>query len=433
MPCEDCWHEDHDLTRRRFLSASLGASLGLALSGRALLAQEGATQAGAVPGAGKAKRCVVLWMAGGMTQTDTFDPKPGHANAGPLKAIKTAAKGLELSEYLPRLAEQARSVSLIRSMATREGAHERARYLVHTGYAPSGTVDHPDVGSQLAVSLEDSKLDLPAYVSINGGAIGPGFLGVDYAPYVIGDPTRPVADLAYPAGVDAERFDRRRRLLEAIEKTFKRDHPGDETRGHTSVYAKADRMMHSPQLEAFDLSSEAAALRDAYGRNRFGQGCLMARRLLQRGVKTVQVQLGGWDTHQDNFTRVAALSAQLDAGFATLIADLRDKGLLDSTLILCLTEFGRTPRINQNDGRDHWANGWSVALAGGGVRGGRVVGATGEGGLKVAARPVTAADLRATIFHTLGVDLQGERWTAAGRPIRAVPEGGGVVRELFEA
>jgi len=296
---------DHT-TRRRFLSASLGASLGAYLAGGwgHLLAQEpSAVPQGAVPGGGRAKRCVVLWMSGGMSQTDTFDPKPGSKSAGPLKAIRTAAKGLELSELLPRLAEQARAVSLIRSMATREGAHERARYLVHTGYAPSGTVDHPDVGSQLAISLEDTKLELPAYVSLNGGAIGPGYLGVDYAPYVIGDPTRPVANLAYPAGVDAERFDRRRRLLEAIEKKFKKEHPGDETRGHTSVYTKADRMMHSPQLVAFDLSDEPSPLRDAYGRNRFGQGCLMARRLLQRGVKTVQVQLGGWDTHQDNFTR----------------------------------------------------------------------------------------------------------------------------------
>ncbi|MGE0710958.1 MAG: DUF1501 domain-containing protein [Planctomycetota bacterium] len=430
---------EHLSDRRDFLRASLTATLGLALGGRRLLAgeEDGAkaeedVPAEKVPGGGKARSVIVLNMAGGMSQLDTFDPKPGQQNAGPLKAISTSAPGLQLSELLPRLAEQGKHLAVIRSMLTREGAHERASYLLHTGYAPSGTVAHPDLGALIAQARRDPARDLPAYVHIGGRAVGAGFIGVDYAPFGVDDPTQPVDNLRYPQQVDAARFERRRQLLSAIERRFHKSHPGSETEALTTVYGKADRLMHSPQVKAFDLSEEPAALRDRYGKERFGQGCLMARRLVEAGVPAVEVALGGWDTHKDNFTQARKLAAQLDAGMAALIADLAERGKLDSTLVLLVSEFGRTPAINKDEGRDHWAAGWSVALAGGGVRGGQAVGATSPDGTKVAARPVAAQDLLASVFCALAVDSAHVNYTREGRPLRVVDKKGRVVRELFQ-
>jgi uncharacterized protein (DUF1501 family) len=425
------------LPRRGFLATSLAGTLGLALGSRAMAQDEGGVvdkeeaPRPKVKGGGKAKACIVLYMAGGMSQTDTFDPKGSHKHAGPLKTIDTSAKGLQLGELLPLLAEQGKHLAVIRSMATREGAHDRARHLVHTGYAPSGTVEHPDLGALVAQARVDPARDLPAYVHVGGTPLGSGFIGVDFAPFGVGDPTRPVANLTYPPKVDAKRFDRRRQLLSAIERRFRKSHPGTETEALTKVYSKADRLMHSPQIKAFDLTSESAKLRDAYGRGRFGQGCLMARRLIEHGVPAVEVVLGGWDTHQDAFTRHRALAAQLDAAMATLIRDLEERKKLDSTLILLVSEFGRTPRINANEGRDHWANGWSVALAGGGIRGGQAIGATSPDGLKLTKHPVRAPDLMASVFHALGVNEAHTNYTREGRPLRAVDKSGRVISKLF--
>ncbi|MBX3468639.1 MAG: DUF1501 domain-containing protein [Planctomycetes bacterium] len=416
--------------RRQLLRVGLGGWLGLLLAGRARAQAEGATEA-APPAVTAADACVVLWMSGGMSQTDTFDPKPGTASAGPLKAIRTAQKDVLLSELLPLTAEHMRHVSLIRSMATREGAHDRATYLVHTGWAPSGTVRHPDLGALVSQALARPDAELPPYVCIGGQGTGPGLLGVPFAPFTVADPTRPVQDLAYPQGVDAARFARRRRLLEAVERQFRRDHPGDETDGHRAVFVKADRLMHSREVRAFDLAQEPARTRAAYGEGAFGQGCLMARRLVEAGVKAVEVQLGGWDTHRDNFTGHRRLAAVLDRGLAALLGDLRERDLLRRTLVLVATEFGRTPRINADDGRDHHAVGWSVALAGGPVRGGRVIGATSADGQTVVERPVAAADLLATLAHALGVDRARVNTTPEGRPIQVVDPAGRVVRELF--
>lgn len=410
--------------RRELLRLGLGAWLGSLLALRAD-AQD------APPSVTPAQACIVLWMTGGMSQTDTFDPKPGTPSAGPLRAIKTAQRDVLVSELLPLTAEQMQHVSLIRSMATREGAHDRASYLVRTGWAPSGTVRHPDLGALVAQALARADAELPPYVSIGGEGTGPGFLGVSFAPFTVRDPTRPVQDLTYPAGVDAARFAQRRRLLEAVERRFRREHPGDETEGRTSIYAKADRLMHSRGVAAFDLAQEPARVRAAYGPDPFGQGCLMARRLVEAGVKAVEVHLGGWDTHQDNFTRNRSLCAPLDRGLAALIADLRERDLLRRTLVVVATEFGRTPRINAQEGRDHHANGWSVALAGGPVRGGRVVGATSADGTAIAERPVGAADFMATLAHALGIDRGRVNTTPEGRPIQVVDPAGRVVRELF--
>ena len=419
----DAWAPD----RREVLRLGLGGAIALHLGGANLLfADEGAPRVSA-----RAEHVVILYMAGGMAQTDTFDPKPGTKQAGPLKAIKTAAKGVELSELLPRLAEQANHLALLRGMNTREGAHDRARYLLHTGYAPSGTVRHPDLGSHVVHARRDASLDIPAYVTVAGRPPGPGFLGVDFGPFVVGDPRQPVENLTYPQGVDAERFARRRRLLEAIERKFQKDHPGSETEAHRAIYERADKLMHSPRLQAFDLTREPAAVRKEFGDSPFGQGCLLARRLVAAGVKVVEVVLDGWDTHQDNFTAVRRLAGELDQGFAALIKDLKERDLLKKTLIVCMSEFGRTPAINKDDGRDHHATGWTVALAGGPIKGGRVVGATSGDGEKVAERPLTAQDLCATVVQAVGIKAEEEHYTPEGRPIRVVDVGGKPIAEVF--
>ncbi len=420
---------DSGLSRRGFLGLSVGGFLGLALGGPTrLLAQEAA--AAAIPGFGAAEHCIVLWLNGGPSQLETFDPKPGTAQGGPTQAIATRAKGVRIADTLPRLAEHMDKVALVRSMATGEGNHQRARYFLHTGYVPSGTVRHPDIGALICQQKADPAADLPPYVCVNGSAPGAGILGVTYAPFKVNDPRRPIENMSYADGVDGQRFARRRDLLESLDASFAAGRAGPEVDGHRAITRKADRLMHSPRVAAFDLAQESEATRAAYGEHAFGQGCLMARRLVEQGARVVEVQLGGWDTHQDNFNRTRALGDQLDSGFAALLGDLAQRDLLSKTLVVCMGEFGRTPRVNPNEGRDHWARCWSLALAGGPIRGGAVVGATTADGMAVAERPIGAQDLMATIGHAMGLDAERVNYTKNGRPITAI-DGGEVIPELF--
>jgi uncharacterized protein (DUF1501 family) len=370
-------------------------------------------------------------MNGGPSHLDLWDPKEGHPNAGPLKGIATKASGVKISENLPQLADQMDHVALIRSMATREGNHARARYYMHTGYVPSGTVQHPDLGALFCQQKADPTFDMPSYMAIGGATPGAGILGVALAPFNIQNPLQPVENLEYARDVDKPRFERRQRLRMLLGRGFEQSHAGTETKGHEAIYAKAQTLMQSPKTAAFDLDQEPAALRDAYGRTPFGQGVLMARRLVEAGVKVVEVQLNGWDTHKDNFNKVKELSGQLDPAFATLLRDLKDRSLLDSTLIVCMGEFGRTPKINANEGRDHFARAWSLALAGGGIQGGRVIGGTSPDGMEVASRPVGVPELMATAFHALGVDATEVNYSPQGRPITVVDQHAKPITELF--
>ncbi len=429
--CHDCAPTTSSgLSRRGFLGLTLSGAIGAVLGDPSRVFADGAVGS-ALPGFGQATSVIVLWLNGGPSHIDTFDPKPGTPTGGPTKAIATAQPGLMLSENFPQLAAQMKDVSLIRSMATKEGNHQRARYYLHTGYVPSGTVQHPDLGSLVCQQKAEASFDIPSYVSILGATPGAGVLGVQMAPFAIQDPLQPVENLGYAAGVDAARFDRRQKLREALSGAFDATRPGPEVRGHEGVYAKAATMMRSPRTSAFDLSQEPTALREAYGMGKFGQGVLMARRLIETGVKVVEVQLNGWDTHKDNFNKVGELCKQLDPAFATLLTDLRQRDLLKKTLVVCMGEFGRTPKINADEGRDHFAKAWSMAIAGGPVRGGRVVGATNAEGTEVASRPVTTPELSATLFHALGVDGEKTNYTRQGRPISVVDNGAKPIGELF--
>ena len=384
------------------------------------------------------RACIVLWMAGGPSQTDTFDPKPGHPNGGPFKAIETAAPGVRIGEHLPGVAAQMKHLAVIRSMATREGDHGRATLHLRTGNLPMGAIDFPVFGSLVAKERADRDADLPGYVSVaprglGGAALSAGFLGPRYAPLVVdgaGDDLR-VENLGLPSGVAQARADGRRALLADLEADFLAARPGPATAGHVSAYDRAARLMRESAAKAFDLSAEDDKLRDRYGRNRFGQGCLLARRLVERGVPFVEVGLGGWDTHDNNFAQVKSLCQTLDPAWATLMADLKDRGLLDTTTVVWMGEFGRTPGVNPRDGRDHFPVAWSVVLGGGGVKGGQAVGSTGKDGMAVEDRPVGVPDLLATVCLAVGIDPMKQNMSNVNRPIRIADPAAKPVRDVL--
>lgn len=410
-------------TRRHFLQASLGALLASALAERDARARPSADPAP------RAKSCVLLWMNGGPSHIDTWDPKPGAPTGGPFKAIKTRAPAIQLSQHLPEVAAQAHHLAIVRSMSSKEGNHQRARQLLHTGYTPNPTADHPSIGAWVARDRDDPTFDLPRFVSIGGPSADAGFLGVEYGPFVVQRASVPPENVAYARVVTKDRFDRRAAALAALEGDFSASTRDPRIKERDAVYSKAVRLMRSPRLGAFDLASEPAAAALEYGDSEFGRGCLLARRLVESGVSFVEIMLDGWDTHQDNFGRVERLLGVLDPAMATLVGDLEKRRLLDSTLVVCLGDFGRTPTINPNEGRDHYPQAWSAVLAGGGIRGGLVVGETDALGAKVA-EPTSVADLFATIATTLGLDPAMTLRTRAGRPISITDAGRPIAKLL---
>jgi uncharacterized protein (DUF1501 family) len=431
-------------SRRELLGWGMAGALGVSFSGWLPRLAAAAGEAAAKQG----KACILLWMNGGPSQTDTFDLKPGHANGGPFKEIATAAAGVKISEHLPGVAEQMRDLAVIRSLSTKEGEHGLATQLMMTGYpARQAGVRYPSLGSLLAKELGSDESDLPNFISLSPfRMVDAGFLGPNYAPLTVSgasdDPNAranlTLEDLAPPAGRGKQAMKSQFDILRFLEHEFDKSDSADAVKAHRAGYAKAMRMIESQGRQAFQLDEEPTALRDAYGRNRFGQGCLLARRLVERGVAFVEVTLAsapgnvaGWDTHGDNFNQVKALSQVLDPAWATLMKDLRARGLLDSTLVVWMGEFGRTPKINPNGGRDHFPLAWSVVLGGAGIRGGQAIGKTSADAMEVADHPVTVADLYATICTALGVDAAKENISPEGRPIPLVDRGGSAIQELI--
>ena len=441
------------LTRREWWQLSAAGVVGYSLSGwLPKLAADAATNPQ------RKRSCILLWMDGGPSQMDTFDLKPGSANGGPFREIDTAAAGVRFSEHLPKLAKFTDRMAIVRSMTTKEGEHTRAAQLMHTGTLAQDQIQYPALGSLVAQELADREAVLPAFVSVAPNratsplAHSPGFLGPNYAPLVVGDggpiriqpgqgPTERslrVQNMEPPRDVPADHLDARIGLLQDMEKAFAETRPGAAAASHLSAYDKAVRLMRSDAGRAFNLEDEKDATRDAYGRNLFGQGCLLARRLVERGVPFIEVALGGlnggalgWDTHTNNFDTVKGLSGVLDAAWAALMGDLKDRGLLDTTLIVWMGEFGRTPQINPQQGRDHFPNGWSTVLAGGGIKGGQVVGKTGANGGVVEDRPVAVPDFLATVCLALGVDPLKQNESNVGRPISIVDKSANPIKEVL--
>lgn len=389
------------------------------------------------------KACILLWMAGGPSQLETLDPKPGHNNGGPTKAIATSVPGVSISENLPGIAKQMSDLAIVRSMNTREGDHGRATQLMMTGYRPmGGVVEYPMLGSLVAHRLQPGDTKLPGFVSVapvRFANLGSGFLGPKYSPLIVsGDSNDPNAranltvENLDAVGVSGDGLKRRQELLSLVRSGMTTSTRATDK--HAAVYDSAMRMVETRGEGAFRLDEEPAELRDAYGRNRFGQGCLLARRLVQRGVSFVEVSLNAagnanWDSHVDNATAVRTMCETLDPAWSTLLNDLRRQGMLESTLVVWMGEFGRTPKINGSRGRDHFPDAWSMALAGGGASTGGVYGATSDDGMEVTDRPVAAADLYATVLKILGIDPYSEN-QMGDRPIPLIDEHGTVIKEL---
>ncbi len=399
-------------SRRSVLRWGAGSALGASLYGRV-------ARADTPVAAGR--RCILLYMAGGPSHIDTFDPKPGRPAGGAFKAIGTTVAGAQICEHLPLLAARMKQLAIVRSLTSKEGNHDRARHLMHTGYAPQGGVDHPAFGS-IVSELRRSD-GMPGYVAIGGPGEDAGFLSVAHSPFPVGNPTKPVKYLSAAKGIDEARFASRLELSRLLDGRFADARGGAYANAQRDVREQAVSLMHSTGAAAFSLDAEPDAVKAAYGDSEFGQGCLMARRLVEARVPFVEVVMKGWDTHDDIFRRVKELCGVLDHGMSALIDDLSQRGLLESTLVIWMGDFGRTPRINEKGGRDHFPACSTVVLAGGGIKGGQVVGATDPDGAGVIDRPVTVPDLYRTIAQSLGVDGDKQRIAPSGRPIKTVDGG----------
>jgi hypothetical protein len=411
------------IDRRAFIGGGLGGLLSLAIP---------RWQAWALAADAKAhgKSCILLWMNGGPSHLDTWDPKPGSKGGGSFKPIQTKTPGVQISEHLPLLAEQTDRLAIIRSMTSKEGNHDRGQYLMHTGYSPSATLKHPSLGSWVSHELGDPKFDLPNFVSIRGPSFSAGFMGAEHNPFTVLNPSQGVRNLPLAKDVDQPRFTDRLEALNILQSGFQAETHAAGIKTHDTVNQKAVRLMRSPMVKAFELAEEPEAVRRAYGDHDFGRGCLMARRLIEAGVRFVEVTLDGWDTHVDNFTAVKNLSSHLDSAMSTLLKELAERKRLDDTLVIWMGEFGRSPKISPSDGRDHHPSAWSAVLAGGGVRGGQVYGSTDSDGERVASDPVTVPSYFATIARLLGIDPTREVMSPVGRPI-AISDSGKPIDALI--
>jgi len=366
-----------------------------------------------------AKSVIVLWMGGGPSQLETFDPKPGTQIAGGTRAIDTAKQGVQLAAGLEQLADQMEHVSLVRSLWSQEGDHERGTYALKTGYRPDPTVTHPSLGAIVCHDLPNSGTEIPRHISIMPGnwpARG-GFLGAEFDAFKMYDPKDKVPDVT--PHVSQERFEARLKDLEVVEEAFAKGRGARVgATGHKDTMERARKMMSSEQLQAFDVMREPEAIRKEYGDSPFGRGCLAARRLLDVGVRCVEVTLEGWDSHANNHQIHSRLVGVLDPAFAALIRDLKQRDTLKNTVVLCVGEFGRTPVMNPLGGRDHWPHNFCAAIAGGGIRAGIVVGESDPAGGKQAKNIVPVANLHATVLKALGIDWEQTMKTSIRRTVR---------------
>lgn len=388
----------------------------------------------------RGKSMILLWMDGGPSQFDTFNPKPGSPNQGPAQPIATNVAGVHFADFWPQTAQIADKLAVIRSMRTPEAEHDRAIIHVRTGFRINPAIRYPTFGSTIAREREDVEFDLPSFVRIGKPRIktrdvDAGIIGVRYASFNVDKAGElpPNTRATVPEAV----FRRRLELAGKFDAEFAAAGGSREVSDKRDIYDRTTRFVLSPRLDTFDLERESPTLRDAYGRTNFGQGCLLARRLVEQGVSFVEVistgdrNDAGWDTHNNGFRDTPYLCAEADPAFATLVTDLEQRGKLDDTLVVWMGEFGRTPKLKADGGRDHYSKGWVMALAGGGVRPGQVIGATDPDGIDVTERPIGVPDFYMSVCQILGIDAHKEYHTSDGRPIKLVDEGGKAIEELF--
>lgn len=417
-----------DATRRDFISGAaktfLGVTVATQLGGRAFAVPgENTSALKQVP---TARNVIYLYMTGGMSHLDTFDPKPDNGDVmGLTKTINTKVAGIRLSENIPLIARQADKLAVIRGMASNQGAHEQGNYFMHTSYTLRSSIRHPAMGAWMQKFQDRGNPSLPGSVMIGNDSRHPGagFFESRFSPLMLNDPESGISNVRINQWFTPDRFESRLDVAKKLDKTFAQKYDLKNVRAYSDMYDDAVKMMKSDELKAFDLDAEPDKLREKYGRDRFGQGCLLARRLVEHGVRFVEVTFGSWDTHNANFTRVPDLCEELDAGMSTLLADLESRGMLNDTLVVLATEFGRTPDINANDGRDHHPAGFTCVLAGGGIRGGQVHGATDARGDKVADAQVGIPDFNATIGYAVGLPLDQVIYSPTKRPFTVADKG----------
>ncbi len=434
----DSWRNYH---RRRFLRGGAYITGGLLSQGMLTRVAERLSIASGSENDAKlgAKSLIILWMQGGPSQLETFDPHPDSKIGGETKAISTSIPGLKIASTLPQTAEIMHRATLIRSMISKEGDHERATYNMKTGWRPDPTLIHPAIGSVICHQTEDN-IEIPRHVSILSGQWPSrgGYMGSVLDAFKTGDPKDPLPNLR--SYTEKKVFENRLSdLREVIESEFRRGRLRELDKNktlHESSTVRATTMMASEQIKAFDIAMEPLSVIESFGDNSFGRGCLAAIRLIEQGVRCVEVELSGWDTHVENYSLQSGRCAILDAALHSLINQLADRGLLDKTIVMCGGEFGRTPKINVADGRDHWPTGFSTLLAGGPFRAGHVRGETthemiesGKDPLLGVKEPLRIEDLHATLLHAFGVDFSQELQTPIGRPLRL--SAGTVIKSLL--
>ncbi len=420
----------NDLSRRSLLATTAKSLLGVGLmpsmehlfSSKAFAVGEGSAVQKQVA---TARNVIFLYMSGGQSHLDTWDVKPDNKEVmGPTKAINTSADGVQISEYLPRLAKQGHHLCLLNAVATNTAAHEQANYFMHTSFGLRSTIKHPGLGAWLSFFQGSGNPALPAYVYVGNDSRHPGagFFAKKHGPLMVNNPEAGLQNVKPQNGVTEDRFALRRDIAQALDAEFVSTHPNRNVKAYSDMYDDAVRLMRSEDLTAFDLTKEPEELRKAYGKESFGQGCLLARRLVEHGVRFVEVSLGSWDTHVANFISTPKLCDTLDQAMATLLSDLESRGLLESTMVVVASEFGRTPKINQNQGRDHYPV-FSCVLAGGGIQGGQKYGSTTKDGSGVESGKVSPVDINATIGYALGLPLDQVIYSPTKRPFTVADKG----------
>lgn len=414
-----------DISRRDFAAKTASSLLGVGLLGNSLTSKsfaafEDASKLKQIP---TAKNVIYLYMSGGQSHMDTWDVKEGVETAGPTKPFKTSADGVRISEYLQRTAQQMHHATIINSLSSTQGAHEQGNYMMHTSYELRGTIRHPSMGAWLNVFQGGGNSTLPNFVFIGNDSRHPGagFFPAAQAPLFVSNPENGLKNVK--PSVTEDKFQARMKLADELDKDFRSTFQQRNVKAYADMYDDAIAMMKSEDLKAFDLTEEPGDVRAAYGKEAFGQGCLLARRLVERGVRFVEVSLGGWDTHNANFVAVPERCETLDKGLSSLISDLHNRGLLQDTLVVVTTEFGRTPDINTNAGRDHYPKAFSAVMFGGGVKGGNIYGKTDKEGREVIENKMKVQDFNASIAYALGLPLDHVMYSPSKRPFTIADKG----------
>ena len=413
------------MNRRHFMQHAMGASTLLGAS----MAMGNSLRLHAEELRKSRKSAILLWMGGGPSTIDLWDMKPDAATGGPFRPISTTGD-VQICEHLPLIAQQMKHLSVVRSMNTREADHDRGRYYMHTGFVPNPNIEHPSYGAVIAHELmaqQRNSLQIPPFISVGGASEGPGFLGMGWAPFSVSSDGR-IRNLEM--GLQDQRMMQRIRALEFLESNFVAQRRGAAAEDHRKILQKTVELMTSEQMAAFEVAKEPEAVKERYGDTAFGRGCLMARRLVEVGVPFIEVDLGGWDNHQGIHTTLKDQRLPvMDQAMSALVEDLSQRELLQDTAIIWMGEFGRTPTINGDAGRDHWARSWSVVVGGAGMPGGLAIGETDAEGRRVVSEPYSAEDLMATVCKSLGISMETTYQSKSGRPMK-IANGGKIIREL---